>query len=78
MMHTSMLRQEELRIFEELISRFDSLSEAEMSAVGVTPEHYSVLPNVDCSTYVYQFLEAKVTVASMPAACMGLPSSVAG
>ena len=38
MMHTSMLRQEELRIFEELISRFDSLSEAEMSAVGVTPE----------------------------------------
>jgi len=38
MMHTLMLRQEELRIFEELISRFDSLSEAEMSAVGVTPE----------------------------------------
>jgi uncharacterized damage-inducible protein DinB len=38
MMHTSMLGQEELRIFEELISRFDSLSEAEMSAVGVTPE----------------------------------------
>jgi Mycothiol maleylpyruvate isomerase N-terminal domain len=38
MMHTSMLRQEELRIFEELISRFDSLSEAEMSVVGVTPE----------------------------------------
>jgi hypothetical protein len=38
MMHTSMLRQEELRIFEELISRFDSLSEAQMSAVGVTPE----------------------------------------
>jgi hypothetical protein len=38
MMHTSMLRQEELRIFEELISRFDSLSGAEMSAVGITPE----------------------------------------
>ncbi len=38
MMHTSMLRQEELRTFEELISGFDSLSEAEMSAVGVTPE----------------------------------------
>jgi hypothetical protein len=38
MMHTSMLRQEELRIFEELISRFDSLSEAEMTVVGVTPE----------------------------------------
>jgi hypothetical protein len=38
MMHTSMLGQEELRIFEELISRFDSLSEAEMSAVGVTRE----------------------------------------
>jgi hypothetical protein len=38
MMLTSMLGQEELRIFEELISRFDSLSEAEMSAVGVTPE----------------------------------------
>jgi hypothetical protein len=36
-MHTSMLIQEELRIFEELISRFDSLSEAQMSAVGVTP-----------------------------------------
>jgi len=37
-MHTSMLGREELRIFEELISRFDSLSEAQMSAVGVTPE----------------------------------------
>jgi hypothetical protein len=37
MMHTSMLIQEELRIFEELISRFDSLSEAQMSTVGVTP-----------------------------------------
>ncbi len=38
MMLTSMLGREELRIFDELISRFDSLSEAEMSAVGVTPE----------------------------------------
>ena len=38
MMHTSTLEREELRIFEELISRFDSLSEAQMSAVGVTPE----------------------------------------
>jgi hypothetical protein len=38
MMHTSMLRQEELRIFEELISRLDSLIEAEMSVVGVAPE----------------------------------------
>jgi hypothetical protein len=38
MMHASMLRQEEVRIFEELISRFDSLSEVQMSAVGVTPE----------------------------------------
>ena len=35
MMHGSMLEGEELRIFEELISRFDSLSEAQMSAVGV-------------------------------------------
>jgi hypothetical protein len=38
MLHASMLGEEELRIFEELISRFDSLSEAEMSVVGVTPE----------------------------------------
>jgi hypothetical protein len=38
MMHTSTLEREELRIFEELISRFDSLSDAQMSAVGVTPE----------------------------------------
>jgi hypothetical protein len=38
MMHTSMLERDELRIFEELISRFDSLTEAQMSAVGVTPE----------------------------------------
>src|SRR5260370_8966732 len=36
--HTSVLAGEELRIFEELISRFDSLTEAEMSAVGVTRE----------------------------------------
>ena len=38
MMLTSMLGREELRIFEELISRFDSLSEAQRSAAGVTPE----------------------------------------
>jgi hypothetical protein len=37
-MHTSALARDELRIFEELISRFDSLSEAEMRAVGVTRE----------------------------------------
>ena len=38
MMHRSMLEREELRIFEELISRFDSLTDAQMSTVGVTPE----------------------------------------
>jgi hypothetical protein len=38
MMHTSMLEREEDRIFEELISRFASLTEAQMSVVGVTPE----------------------------------------
>jgi hypothetical protein len=38
MIHASMLELEERRIFEELISRFDSLTEAQMSAVGVTPE----------------------------------------
>src|SRR5712664_4497153 len=38
MMHTSILEREELRIFEELISGFDSLTEAQMNAVGVTPE----------------------------------------
>ena len=38
MMHGSMLEGEELRIFEELISRFDSLTEAQMNTVGVTPE----------------------------------------
>jgi hypothetical protein len=37
-MHTSMLAREELRIFEKLISRFDSLTEAQMSVVGVTSE----------------------------------------
>ena len=35
-MHISVLAREELRIFEELISRFDLLSEAEMRTVGVT------------------------------------------
>jgi len=38
MMHTSILEREELRIFEDLISRFDSLTEVQMSTVGVTPE----------------------------------------
>jgi hypothetical protein len=38
MIHTSMLAREELRIFEELISRFDSLTEAQMNTVGVTRE----------------------------------------
>jgi hypothetical protein len=38
MIHTSILGREELRIFEELNSQFDSLSEAQMSVVGVTPE----------------------------------------
>jgi Mycothiol maleylpyruvate isomerase N-terminal domain len=38
MMHTSVLEREELRIFEELLSRFDSLTNAQMNAVGVTPE----------------------------------------
>jgi DinB family protein len=38
MIHTSMLAREELRIFEELLFRFDSLTDAEMGAVGVTPE----------------------------------------
>ena len=37
-MHTLVLAREELRIFEELISRFDLLSEAEMRAVSVTRE----------------------------------------
>jgi hypothetical protein len=34
----SILEREELRIFEELISRFDSLTEVQMSTVAVTPE----------------------------------------
>jgi hypothetical protein len=38
MIYASVLAREELRIFEELISRFDSLTEAQMSVVGVTPE----------------------------------------
>jgi Mycothiol maleylpyruvate isomerase N-terminal domain len=38
MMQTSVLEREELRVFEELISRFDSLTEAQMNTVGVTPE----------------------------------------
>ena len=33
-----MLAQEESRIFEELLSRFDSLGDEQMLAVGVTPE----------------------------------------
>jgi hypothetical protein len=36
--HTSVLAREKLRIFEELISQFDSLSEAEMRDVGVSRE----------------------------------------
>jgi hypothetical protein len=38
MIHASMLEREELRIFEELISRFDSLTEAQMNTVGMTRE----------------------------------------
>jgi len=38
MIHTSVLEREELRIFAELISGFDSLTESQMNAVGVTPE----------------------------------------
>jgi hypothetical protein len=38
MMYATTLKREELRIFEELISRFDSLTGAQMSIVGVTPE----------------------------------------
>jgi hypothetical protein len=33
-----MLAQEESRIFEELLSRFDSLGDEQMLKVGVTPE----------------------------------------
>ncbi len=38
MFRTSMLAQEESGIFEELLSRFDSLGDEQMLAVGVTPE----------------------------------------
>jgi hypothetical protein len=38
MIHRSMLAQEEPWILEELISRFDSLIEAQMNTVGVTRE----------------------------------------
>src|SRR6266403_6281632 len=38
MFRTSMLAQEESRIFEELLSRFDSLGDEQMLAVGVTLE----------------------------------------
>jgi hypothetical protein len=34
-MHTSMLAREELRIFEKLISRFDSLTEVAMTPKNV-------------------------------------------
>jgi hypothetical protein len=33
-----MLAREESRIFEELLSRFDSLGDEQMLAVGVTPD----------------------------------------
>ncbi len=36
MLKTSMLVQEESRIFDELLSRFDALSEEQMQVVGVT------------------------------------------
>src|SRR6266850_7266659 len=38
MLKTSMLIQEESRIFDELLSRFDALSEEQMQVVGVTRE----------------------------------------
>src|SRR5712691_11207484 len=38
MFRTSMLAQEESPIFEELLSRFGSLGDEQMLAVGVTPE----------------------------------------
>ena len=38
MLKTSMLIQEESRIFNELLSRFDALSEEQMQVVGVTRE----------------------------------------
>lgn len=38
MLKTSMLVQEESRIFDELLSRFDARSEKQMQVVGVTRE----------------------------------------
>src|SRR5258706_7402402 len=38
MLKTSMLIQEESRIFDELLSRFEALSEEQMQVVGVTWE----------------------------------------
>jgi hypothetical protein len=38
MFRTSMLTREESSIFEALLSRFDSLSDEQMLAVGVTPD----------------------------------------
>jgi len=38
MFRTSMLAREESRIFEELLSRFDSLGDEQMLAVDVTPD----------------------------------------
>lgn len=38
MYQTSMLARDESRIFEELLSRFDSLGDEQMLEVGVTPE----------------------------------------
>jgi hypothetical protein len=38
MIRTSMLAQVESRIFEELLSRFDSLDDEQMLTVGVTPD----------------------------------------
>jgi hypothetical protein len=38
MLKTSMLIEEESRIFNELLSRFDALSEEQMQVVGVTRE----------------------------------------
>jgi hypothetical protein len=41
MLKTSMLIQEESRIFDELLSRFDALSEEQMQVVGVTLECFA-------------------------------------
>ena len=38
MLKTSMLIQEESRIFDELLSRFGTLNEEQMQVVGVTRE----------------------------------------